>query len=230
MLPKLSYLGFINMTVKKIVKLFCFNILFLTIIGCGEDFSVGGASLEGTGNGLPPPPGLGNANDSNSDDFFKQDQYTLKLSGAVTDLCGLVVREIQFLDLYQKTDLRKDTLYDLKMDKDKGTPIDIKLSFLNNYWDKVILEYPDCNVPLDFYNTETKDQLFPEMQCSIIKKVELMPDEERIFQLKYKLFEPVNGVWQLNSQVKITIPSDEPEEECGELQLPLELIKNKNFN
>ena len=46
------------MTVKKIVKLFCFNILFLTIIGCGEDFSVGGASLEGTGNGLPPPPGL----------------------------------------------------------------------------------------------------------------------------------------------------------------------------
>lgn len=74
-------------------------------------------------------------------------------------------------DLYQKTDLRKDTLYDLKMDKDKGTPIDIKLSFLNNYWDKVILEYPDCNVPLDFYNTETKDQLFPEMQCSIIKKL-----------------------------------------------------------
>ena len=115
------------MTVKKIVKLFCFNILFLTIIGCGEDFSVGGASLEGTGNGLPPPPGLGNANDSNSDDFFKQDQYTLKLSGAVTDLCGLVVREIQFLDLYQKTDLRKDTLYDLKMDKDKGIPIEIKL-------------------------------------------------------------------------------------------------------
>ena len=108
-------------------------------------------------------------------------------------------------------------------------PIEIKLSFLNNYSDKVILEYPDCNVPLDFYNTETKDQLFPEMQCSIIKKVELMPDEERIFQLKYKLSEPVNGVWQLNNQVKITIPS-EPEEECGELQLPLELIENKNFS
>lgn len=229
MLPKLSYLGFINMTVKKIVKLFCFNILFLTITGCGEDFRVGGASLEGTGNGLPPPPGLGNANDSTSDDVFKQDQYTLRLSGAVTDLCSLVVREIQFLDLYQKTDLRRDISYDLKMDKDKGTPIDIKLSFLNNYWDNVILEYPDCNVPLDFYNTETKDQLFPQMQCSIIKKVELMPDEERIFQLRYTLFEPVNGIWQLNSQVKITIPS-EPEEECGELQLPLELIKNTNFN
>ena len=198
------------------------------MIGCGESFSVG-VSLDGTGNGLPPPPDLGNAHDSNSDDLFKQDQYTLKLFGAATDLCGLVVREIQFLDLYQKTDLRKDTLYDLKMDKDKGTPIDIKLSFLNNYWDKVILEYPDCNVPLDFYNTETKDQLFPEMQCSIIKKVELMPDEERIFQLKYKLSEPVNGVWQLNNQVKITIPS-EPEEECGELQLPLELIENKNFS
>ena len=198
------------------------------MIGCGESFSVG-VSLDGTGNGLPPPPDLGNAHDSNSDDLFKQDQYTLKLFGAATDLCGLVVREIQFLDLYQKTDLRKDTLYDLKMDKDKGTPIDIKLSFLNNYWDKVILEYPDCNVPLDFYNTETKDQLFPEMQCSIIKKVELMPDEERIFQLKYNLFEPVNGVWQLNNQVKITIPS-EPEEECGELQLPLELIENKNFS
>lgn len=144
-------------------------------------------------------------------------------------MCGLVVREIQFLDLYQKTDLRKDASYDLKVDKDKGTPIEIKLSFLNNYSDKVILEYPDCNVPLDFYNTETKDQLFPEMQCSIIKKVELMPDEERIFQLKYKLFEPVKGVWQLNNQVKITIPS-EPEEECGELQLPLELIENKNFS
>lgn len=229
MVLKLLYLGFINMTVKKIVKLFCFNILFLTMVGCGQDFSVGGASLEGTGNGLPPSPGLGNANDSNSDDVFKQDQYTLRLSGAATDLCGLVVREIQFLDLNQKTDLRKDKSYDRKVDKDKGIPIEIKLSFLNNYSDKVILEYPDCNVPLDFYNTETKDQLFPEMQCSIIKKVELMPDEERIFQLKYKLFEPVKGVWQLNNQVKITIPS-EPEEECGELQLPLELIENKNFS
>ena len=144
-------------------------------------------------------------------------------------MCGLVVREIQFLDFYKKTDLREDALYDLKVDKDKGIPIEIKLSFLNNYSDKVILEYPDCNVPLDFYNTETKDQLFPEMQCSIIKKVELMPDEERIFQLKYNLFEPVNGVWQLNNQVKITIPS-EPEEECGELQLRLELIENKNFS
>ena len=144
-------------------------------------------------------------------------------------MCGLVVREIQFLDFYKKTDLREDALYDLKVDKDKGIPIEIKLSFLNNYSDKVILEYPDCNVPLDFYNTETKDQLFPEKQCSIIKKVELMPDEERIFQLKYKLFEPVKGVWQLNNQVKITIPS-EPEEECGELQLPLELIENKNFS
>ena len=144
-------------------------------------------------------------------------------------MCGLVVREIQFLDFYKKTDLREDALYDLKVDKDKGIPIEIKLSFLNNYSDKVILEYPDCNVPLDFYNTETKDQLFPEMQCSIIKKVELMPDKERIFQLKYNLFEPVNGVWQLNNQVKITIPS-EPEEECGELQLPLELIENKNFS
>ena len=228
MLLKLLYLGFINMTVKKIVKLFCCNILFLTMIGCGESFSVG-VSLDGTGNGLPPPPDLGNAHDSNSDDLFKQDQYTLKLFGAATDLCGLVVREIQFLDFYKKTDLRKDALYDLKVDKDKGIPIEIKLSFLNNYSDKVILEYPNCNVPLDFYNTETKDQLFPEMQCSIIKKVELMPDEERIFQLKYKLSEPVNGVWQLNNQVKITIPS-EPEEECGELQLPLELIENKNFS
>ena len=84
-------------------------------------------------------------------------------------------------------------------------------------------------MPLDFYNTQTKDQLFPEMQCSIIKKVELIPDEERIFQLKYNLFEPVNGVWQLNNKVKITIPS-EPEEECGELQLRLELIENKNFS
>ena len=228
MLPKLSYLGFINMTVKKIVKLFCCNILFLTMIGCGESFSVG-VSLEGTGNGLPPPPDLGNAHDSNSDDLFKQDQYTLKLFGAATDLCGLVVREIQFLDSSQKADFRKEGSFDLKVDKDKGIPIEIKLSFLNNYSDKVILEYPDCNVPLDFYNTETKDQLFPEMQCSIIKKVELMPDEERIFQLKYKLSEPVNGVWQLNNQVKITIPS-EPEEECGELQLPLELIENKNFS
>ena len=228
MLPKLSYLGFINMTVKKIVKLFCCNILFLTMIGCGESFSVG-VSLDGTGNGLPPPPDLGNAHDSNSDDLFKQDQYTLKLFGAATDLCGLVVREIQFLDSSQKADFRKEGSFDLKVDKDKGIPIEIKLSFLNNYSDKVILEYPDCNVPLDFYNTETKDQLFPEMQCSIIKKVELMPDEERIFQLKYKLSEPVNGVWQLNNQVKITIPS-EPEEECGELQLPLELIENKNFS
>lgn len=216
------------MTVKKIVKLFCCNILFLTMIGCGESFSVG-VSLDGTGNGLPPPPGLGNAHDSNSDDLFKQDQYTLKLFGAATDLCGLVVREIQFLDSSQKADFRKEGSFDLKVDKDKGIPIEIKLSFLNNYSDKVILEYPDCNVPLDFYNTETKDQLFPEMQCSIIKKVELMPDEERIFQLKYKLSEPVNGVWQLNNQVKITIPS-EPEEECGELQLPLELIENKNFS
>ena len=216
------------MTVKKIVKLFCFNILFLTMIGCGESFSVG-VSLDGTGNGLPPPPDLGNAHDSNSDDLFKQDQYTLKLFGAATDLCGLVVREIQFLDSSQKADFRKEGSFDLKVDKDKGIPIEIKLSFLNNYSDKVILEYPDCNVPLDFYNTETKDQLFPEMQCSIIKKVELMPDEERIFQLKYNLFEPVNGVWQLNNQVKITIPS-EPEEECGELQLPLELIENKNFS
>ncbi len=228
MLLKLLYLGFINMTVKKIVKLFCCNILFLTMIGCGESFSVG-VSLEGTGNGLPPPPDLGNAHDSNSDDLFKQDQYTLKLFGAATDLCGLVVREIQFLDSSQKADFRKEGSFDLKVDKDKGIPIEIKLSFLNNYSDKVILEYPDCNVPLDFYNTETKDQLFPEMQCSIIKKVELMPDEERIFQLKYKLSEPVNGVWQLNNQVKITIPS-EPEEECGELQLPLELIENKNFS
>lgn len=228
MLLKLLYLGFINMTVKKIVKLFCCNILFLTMIGCGESFSVG-VSLDGTGNGLPPPPDLGNAHDSNSDDLFKQDQYTLKLFGAATDLCGLVVREIQFLDSSQKADFRKEGSFDLKVDKDKGIPIEIKLSFLNNYSDKVILEYPDCNVPLDFYNTETKDQLFPEMQCSIIKKVELMPDEERIFQLKYKLSEPVNGVWQLNNQVKITIPS-EPEEECGELQLPLELIENKNFS
>ena len=228
MLLKLLYLGFINMTVKKIVKLFCCNILFLTMIGCGESFSVG-VSLDGTGNGLPPPPDLGNAHDSNTDDVFNQDQYTLRLSGAATDLCGLVVREIQFLDSSQKADFRKEGSFDLKVDKDKGIPIEIKLSFLNNYSDKVILEYPDCNVPLDFYNTETKDQLFPEMQCSIIKKVELMPDEERIFQLKYKLSEPVNGVWQLNNQVKITIPS-EPEEECGELQLPLELIENKNFS
>ena len=129
MLLKLLYLGFINMTVKKMVKLFCFNVLFLTMIGCGQDFSVGGASLEGTGNGLPPPPGLGNANDSNSDDVFKQDQYTLRLSGAATDLCGLVVREIQFLDLNQKTDLRKDKSYDRKVDKDKGIP---KLTKITN--------------------------------------------------------------------------------------------------
>ena len=47
MLLKLLYLGFINMTVKKIVKLFCCNILFLTMIGCGESFSVG-VSLDGT--------------------------------------------------------------------------------------------------------------------------------------------------------------------------------------
>ncbi len=43
------------------------------------------------------------------------------------------------------------------------------------------------DVPLDFYNTETKDHLFPEKQCSIIKKVELMPDERAYFSAKIQV-------------------------------------------
>ncbi len=60
-------------------------------------FSVGGAEIEKVQvMGFHLHLVLGNANDSNTDDVFNQDQYTLRLSGAATDLCGLVVREFNF--------------------------------------------------------------------------------------------------------------------------------------
>lgn len=220
----LSDLEFISMIVNRPQKLFPLSILCIALTGCGLDFGAGGASLEGTGNGQPPAPGLGNAGDDNvgPPSHWEQSPMRLTLGAAAIDACNMLIREILFID--PKT---QNVLYDqqdvaVNFDQSGTVPIEVYLSLDNVYNKDISIEYPSCDVPMMLQNNQGDTQYFPIRECTVSKTEIIAPQQTRSFHLKYKLDQPIEGQWSVHPKLKITVP-DMPQEECQPLVLPIGL-------
>ena len=221
MQQKHSDLGFISIAANKPIRLFSICLLTATLAGCGEMFGVGGASIEGTGNGQPPAPGMGHA--GNVEDRGK---YTLELSGAVADVCQKVIREIHFKDPIHHDNVRENKSYKLNINKEKSD-VELELSFFNTSDREVLLNYPDCDVPLLLSDANTQKILFPKYHCNVMKSARLMPNELRLFKLSYRLDldTALTGLWQLDPKLNLTIPTV-AQEQCGDLKLSMKIAQD----
>lgn len=202
------------MIVTKFPQLLSVCLCCIALYGCGLDFGVGGASIEGTGNGQPPAPGAGHAGEGG---------YNLFLSASKEDQCGHVKRKFSFIDPFQYDFLASDQHYILGMGEDHVINVEINLSLTNLNDQAVVLQYPECDVPVELHDRDTGHILFPKQQCDVIKTETLEPDQNRSFKLSYTLSEAMSGVWRLNPNLKII--SDAKDSVCETLTLPIQLEK-----
>lgn len=219
-----SDLEFISMIVNKPLKLFNLCLLCAAMMGCGGSLGVGGASIEGTGNGQPPAPGLGNAGDGFAikDPLDGKTQLQLNLSEPVVDICNMVLRDLYFIDPIKQTLLQQKQSFLLSENTSGQYPLELAL-ILENLHDQVIhIEYSECDVPLILNNPDYSYQYFPVRTCGAVKTEKLEPNTVRTFKLKYNLDAPMHGIWSIDPKMKITVP-DLPDETCEALQLPFQM-------
>lgn len=197
------------------------SIFPILLSGCLDNFGAGGASIEGTGNGKPPAPGLGNAGDG-----IDHSNYILYLGGAAKDHCSHLMRELKFRDLYTGKDLYSGARYQLSLAKNEALMIEVESYFINDSEYTMVLEYPDCDVPLEFISLE-QEKIFPSQVCHSIQREELKPKAHRIFKLSYSLSDPVEGIWKLSSKLKLSQIHHE-DENCSHLEIPI-FLKQKSM-
>lgn len=210
------------MIVNKPFKLFPLSILCIVLTGCGLDFGVGGASLEGTGNGQPPAPGMGNAGDEKLPAIPEQLPLKLSLGAAEVDVCNMLVREILFIDPRSQKPVYDQQGFAVNFDKSGTVAIDVQMSLENVYTKDIQIEYPSCDVPIMLQNNEANTQYFPIQECTVSQTEIVQPQQMRLFKLKYHLDRPIEGHWSVHPKIKITVP-DMHEEECNPLVLPIRL-------
>ena len=220
----LSDLEFISMIVNRPQKLFPLSILCIALTGCGLDFGAGGASLEGTGNGQPPAPGMGNAGEDNKtpNELAEQLPLMLSLGAAELDACNMLIREILFIDPRNKNAVYDQQEFAVNFDKSGTVPIEVRLTLDNVHDNDIQIEYPSCDVPMMLQNKEENTQFFPVRECTVSKTELIAPQQTRTFNLKYNLDQLIDGQWSIHPKIKITVP-DMPEEECSPLVLPISL-------
>lgn len=222
-MPKsLSDLEFISMIVNRLQLLFPLSILCIALMGCGLDFGAGGASLEGTGNGQPPAPGMGNAGEDKTPNESEQLPLMLSLGAAELDACNMLIREILFIDPRSKNTVYDQQEFAVNFDKSGAVPIEVRLTLDNVHDQDIQIEYPSCDVPLMLQNKEENTQYFPVRECTVSKTEIIEPQQTRAFNLKYNLDQLIDGQWSIHPKIKITVP-DMPQEECSPLALPISL-------
>lgn len=217
---KPSDLEFISMTVSKPLKLFSICMLFAAMSGCGDLFGAGGVSLEGTGNGKPTVPGMGNAGeDKTADSDYK---LNLSLGASAVDSCNLVIRELQFINTASDTAVFQNSVIPVNFDKDGIVPVTVQLTLENANASAVEIEYAHCDVPLMLQNAAADVQYFPARECSAMKTELLASDEIRSFRLNYSLDTAMQGNWSVHRKLKMSVPG-QPAEQCEPLLLPISL-------
>ncbi|RKG32787.1 hypothetical protein [Acinetobacter tianfuensis] len=212
------------MTVNNPLKLFSVCMLCTVMSACGDLFGAGGASLEGTGNGRPSPPGLGNAGDGDETDkeFDEAFPLLLSLNEPAYDHCSLVIRELQFIDPVENTPVLKKTVLHVNFNKDHAVPLTVQLTLENANAVPVQIEYPQCDVPVRLQDIKNAVQIFPADDCREIKTEVLQPDEIRTYRLNYNLDRVVDGQWDVHSKMKLIVP-DSLEDACQPLPLHMGL-------
>ena len=208
---------------------FIFCILFLT--GCGENFTVGGVSLGGSGTGLGVP-------DSGPKDGI-EDQYSMEfyLKNSMTKLqefpadpdCSGVSRTIQLENL-ETGKLAPDgtdiTLAETSASKPNNAAVQI---IVRNLMDKPILEHiPSCTAPIKLLdqdgNIVNQGQNF---NCSNGESLQAYAAGEcRVFRYEFSLPQKVSA-WTLNYNTRYTGTDNIEINQCPSLSFNMDVDTKK---
>ena len=209
---------------------FIFCILFLT--GCGENFTVGGVSLGGSGTGLGiPDSGPNNAvEDQYGWKFYLKNSMT-KLQEFPTDPdCSGVSRTIQ-LENMETGKLAPDgtdiTLAETSASKPNNAAVKI---IVRNLTDKPILEHiPSCTAPIKLLdqdgNAVSQGQNF---SCSKGESLQVYAAGEcRVFRYEFSLPQKISA-WTLNYNTRYTGTDHIEINQCPSLSLNMHVETKKD--
>lgn len=210
---------------------FIFCILFLT--GCGENFTVGGVSLGGSGTGLGIP-------DSGPKDGI-EDQYgmefyvknsMIKLQEFPTDPdCAGVSRTIQFENINTGKLITEGTdiiLAETAVAKPNNAAVKI---IVRNLTDKPILEHiPACTAPIKLLDQDGNAVVGQgaNFNCSDSESVHLYAAGEcRIFRYEFSLPQKISN-WTLNYNTKYTGVDNVEINQCPSLLFDINVDERKS--
>ena len=210
---------------------FIFCILFLT--GCGENFTVGGVSLGGSGTGLCIP-------DSGPKDGI-EDQYgwefyvknsMIKLQEFPTDPdCAGVSRTIQFENINTGKLITEGTdiiLAETAVAKPNNAAVKI---IVRNLTDKPILEHiPACTAPIKLLDQDGNAVVGQgaNFNCSDSESVHLYAAGEcRIFRYEFSLPQKISN-WTLNYNTKYTGVDNVEINQCPSLSFDINVDERKS--
>ena len=210
---------------------FIFCILFLT--GCGENFTVGGVSLGGSGTGLGIP-------DSGPKDGI-EDQYgmefyvknsMIKLQEFPTDPdCAGVSRTIQFENINTGKLITEGTdiiLAETAVAKPNNAAVKI---IVRNLTDKPILEHiPACTAPIKLLDQDGNAVVGQgaNFNCSDSESVHLYAAGEcRIFRYEFSLPQKISN-WTLNYNTKYTGVDNVEINQCPSLSFDINVDERKS--
>ncbi len=215
---------------------FVFCMLFLT--GCGENFTVGGVSLGGSGTGLGVPqtntvPGglQDGVEDSNGWEFYL-DNSMIKLQQFPTDPdCSGVSRTIQFENINTGKLIPEgaDVIF-AATSTIKPNNAAVKI-IVRNLTDKPILEHiPACTAPIKLLDQDGNAVVSQgaNFNCSDSESVHLYAAGEcRIFRYEFSLPQKISN-WSLNYNTEYTDVDNIEINKCPSLSFDMSIEKRKS--
>lgn len=162
--------------------------------------------------------------DPETDRLQELEHYELTLNPSITDQCGSISRKITFLDRLDQ-DIKRTAVYIFNQNDIADHGLHVRLEYANHGTQAVSLKYSDCDVPLSLFKSDHSDRLFPKQECSVIKTVDIFPNQNTSFDLHYDLNTPIHGFWMPSASTKIQMHGIS--QSCDSLELPFHLIEHE---
>lgn len=221
MLLRSFVLGYINI-MNKNAGFICLAGISLVLSGCGSDFSVGGVSLEGTGNPPDTLPGGDGMKPGLPNEYLM-----LSVPAPVIDQCGSLTREIRFLD-FNGDPINEPKTYALgKKLTDIRNVMRVQVTITNTGSDEVIEHQPACYIPAVLYKKDSPGRLYPFGPiCEKNSEVRYLPGVSKPYQVNYEPIFAMDGYWAYGEE-SVFIENGQ-KSQCAALKIDFQMRMETN--